>query len=78
MNYRYESPVGTFSISSERGGGVELRIDDIPIGIYDSVEEAYEDVARQSTGWDEWDRLTQVDIPDLQKWEEVPEGRTRH
>lgn len=77
MNYRYQSPVGTFTIQHEGGGGVELRIDDIPLGIYDSVTEAWEDVAHRSTGWDEWDRLTQADIPDLQKWEEVPE-KTRH
>lgn len=77
MDYRYQSPVGTFSIRHEGGGGVELRIDDIPLGLYDSVEEAYQDVAQRSTGWDEWDRLAHLDIPDLQKWEEIPEER-RH
>ena len=74
MDYRYRSSVGMFRIR-HRNGACDLLIDDIALGSYDSVESAYQDVARQSTGWDEWDRLTQADIPDLQKWETSEESR---
>jgi hypothetical protein len=50
-----------------------LSIDGIALGHYDSVESAYQDVARQSTGWDEWDLMAQADIPDLNKWEAAPD-----
>ena len=74
MDYRYQSPVGTFVIRHQPDV-CELSIDGIVLGDYDSVDAAWQDVARQSTGWDEWDLLTQVDIPDLQKWENLD---TRH
>lgn len=77
MDYRYRSPVGTLLIRKQNGAGCELPIDGIALGTYDSVETAYQDVARQSTGCDEWDRLAQADIPDLDKWETVA-GETRH
>lgn len=76
MDYRYISSVGTFFIRRQPESGVELLIDDIPLGTYDSVESAWRDVAQRSTGWDEWDRLAQIDIPELEKWEEMPP--TRH
>ena len=70
MDYRYQSPVGTFVIRRQPDA-CELSIDGIVLGDYDSVEAAWQDVASQSTGWDEWDLLAQVDIPDLQKWESL-------
>ncbi len=70
MDYRYQSPVGTFFIR-QNPAGCELSIDGIAIGKYESVTDAWQDVARQSTGWDEWDLLAQADIPDLEKWEGV-------
>jgi hypothetical protein len=76
MDFRYRSSVGIFLIR-HLDPGCELSVDGIPLGTYDSVESAYQDVARQSTGWDEWDLLNQADIPDLDKWETVDES-TRH
>lgn len=70
MEYRYETVVGTFTIRPAQEG-YELLVDDIPVAVYPSVEEAHRDVTAHSTGWDEWDLMRQIDIPDIDQWEEV-------
>ncbi len=71
MEYRHKSPIGTFKIRQAEDGW-RLFIDNTAVSTYPSPEAAYYDISHQSTGWDEWDRLSLIDIPELPKWEKRP------
>ncbi len=68
MEYRHRSPIGTFTIRQAKDG-YRLFIDNTALSTYPSAQEAYKEISHQSTGWDEWDRLGLIDIPELEKWE---------
>jgi hypothetical protein len=68
MEYRHRSPIGTFTIR-QADDGYHLLIDQTVLATYPSPQAAYYDISHQSTGWDEWDRLSLIDIPEIEEWE---------
>ncbi len=70
MEYRHESPIGTLKIRQAEDGW-RLSIDNTVLSTYPSPEAAYYDISHQSTGWDEWDRLALIDIPELDEWNQT-------
>jgi hypothetical protein len=68
MWYFY-SPVGTFIISSDPGGGYGLWLDNDHLNTYIGPDAAVEAVFRHDTGCLPWDDLTDVEGPaDLGFW----------
>ncbi len=73
--FYYKTKVGDFSIRMANDGRYELWVNDKHIATYESVGEAAEPVAYQTTGHYEWDILQpdididEFDIPtDISAW----------
>ncbi|HEO99328.1 MAG: hypothetical protein JW682_03780 [Campylobacterales bacterium] len=79
--YRYNSPVGTFTIKQVGHCRYELWIKDELLGVYENAESAAKDVATFDTNHVKWDRFeNQLDnYPnDLSDWTEVKEESPRY
>ncbi len=70
MIYRYNSPVGSFTISPAGNGQFALHIDKKLIASYQTPEAACLDVSLHATGWKEWDLFPGNEGPqNLSGWE---------
>ena len=79
--YRYNSPIGSFTIKQAGHLRYELWIEEEMLGEYDSPETAATDVANFDTDYVEWDRFKNEleDFPkDLSEWTEVKEESPRY
>ncbi len=86
MVFRYDSPVGTFTIHPVGSGQFELQIDNAFVASYRSPEAAALDVSLHATSWNEWDLYPGLVAPQsLFEWERrrvhrslIPPERTKH
>jgi len=70
MIYRYNSPVGSFTIRPAGSGQFELHINTTFVASYRSPEAAALDVSLHATGWKEWDLFPGCNGPqNLFEWE---------
>lgn len=70
MVFRYDSPVGTFTIRPVGSGHFELHINNTFVASYRSPEAAALDVSLHATSWNEWDISPGRDGPqNLSEWE---------
>jgi hypothetical protein len=74
MYYSYKSKIGTFSIEYDGTDMDEYRlcIGGMGLGSYDTPESAAAAVSMKQSGWIEWDRCEDENVPhDLEEWEKA-------
>lgn len=74
MLYIYRTKVGTFSIELDNADSdtVKLCVGGFWLGSYGTAEDAARSVYLRVTGWYDWDRLKDADVPcDLSEWEKL-------
>ncbi len=70
MIYRYNSPVGSFTLRPDGSGQFELHINVTFLASYRTPEAAALDVSLHATGWKEWDLFPGHEGPqNLFEWE---------
>ena len=70
MKYYLKTPFGIFFISSAPYGGYNLNLEEDTINWSNSAEELAQQVFERTSGFEEWDKATNIKAPkNLEEWQ---------
>ncbi|MGB6328000.1 MAG: hypothetical protein WBF48_03680 [Halarcobacter sp.] len=70
MKYYLKTPFGIFFISSAPYGGYNLNLEEDTINWSNSAEELAQQVFERTSGFEEWDKATNLEAPkNLEEWQ---------
>jgi len=70
MKYYLKTPFGIFFISSAPYGGYNLNLEEDTINWSNSAEELAQQVFERTSGFEEWDKATNLEVPkNLEEWQ---------
>lgn len=70
MKYYLKTPFGIFFISSAPYGGYNLNLEEDTINWANSAEELSQQVFERTSGFEEWDKATNLEAPkSLEEWQ---------